>query len=122
MDRELLALLYSKYNPIEDIDSFVAAGLEIFPNLNCGLASVYLQHLIPEGSIVQGSYQSDPHTFLLLEHGLILDITADQCGGPPVYVGGLQPPWSRQVLRSRQAGFRPCSDNFSLKARQADGA
>ena len=66
----------------------------MFPNLNCGLATVYLRKLFSDGKIVNGKYQNKNHTFLLLEDSVVVDITSDQYGGPKVYVGLLQSPWS----------------------------
>ena len=66
----------------------------MFPNLNCGLATVYLRKLFSDGRIVNGKYKDNNHTFLLLEDSVVVDITSDQYGGPKVYVGPLQSPWS----------------------------
>ena len=43
--------------------------------------------------MVTGSYEGQKHTFLMLDN-LVLDITADQFGGPALYVGSLVSPWS----------------------------
>jgi len=53
---------------------------------------------VAEGEIVQGKYQNENHTFLMLEDNQIVDITADQYGGPKVYVGDLKLPWSLEEL------------------------
>jgi hypothetical protein len=96
----LLSELYKKYNPrVEDIDEFVGLASKSFPDLNCGLASVYLQHTLQEGKIVQGSYNNHNHTFLKVRSEIV-DITADQFGGPKVYVGALVLPWSLTPGRS----------------------
>jgi hypothetical protein len=89
-----LASLYLKYNPlVKDIDNFIEQAFILFPALNCGLATVYLLAKLQKGKPINGKYQSYPHTFLLLERDTIVDITADQFGGPRVYVGQLQSPW-----------------------------
>lgn len=89
-----LKQLYQQYNPLEDIDSFMRTAGEIFPHLNCGLATVYMKRLFPDGKIVNGKYHNNDHTFLLLEESVVVDITSDQYGGPRVYVGPFQSPWS----------------------------
>ena len=88
-----LAELYAKYNPTVDAPLFVGEAEKIFPRLNCGLASVYLQEVLGCGKIVCGTFQNYNHTFLQLPDGKIVDITAGQYGGPSVYVGSLVPPW-----------------------------
>jgi hypothetical protein len=90
----LLAALYQTYNPVPDVLDFVRTARKIFPRLNCGLASLYLQRRAGEGVLVIGSYNGVCHTFLEVNHSLIVDITADQFGGPSVYVGPMTDPWS----------------------------
>jgi hypothetical protein len=86
--------LYLSYNPAEKkIDEFFDKAKILFPNLNCGIASAYLKAQIEGSQIVQGKYNGNNHTFLLKDN-LIFDITADQYGGPKVYVGPLISPWS----------------------------
>jgi hypothetical protein len=51
---------------------------------------------------VRGTYSGYSHTFLLLG-GNVVDITADQFDGPPVYVGPLTQPWEVQSC-SRSPG------------------
>lgn len=93
VDKKLLAELYREYNPeIEDVDNYVAVGLSMFPRLCCGLASTYLKHTIGHGEITTGQYSGQLHTFLLVDSKLV-DITSDQFGGPPVYVGYMKKPW-----------------------------
>ncbi|MBS3169954.1 hypothetical protein J4210_05720 [Candidatus Woesearchaeota archaeon] len=94
IDEAELKQLYQQYNPLEDIYSFMKSAREMFPNLNCGLATVYLQRLLLDGKIINGKYKDNNHTFLLLEESVVVDITSDQYGGPSVYVGSLQSPWS----------------------------
>ena len=89
----LLKKLYQKYNPeINDLDAFMTQAWHIFPKGNCGLTTVYLQHKLG-GEIMQGRYGHHNHTFLLINDTLV-DITADQFGGPDVYVGSVARPWS----------------------------
>ena len=92
VDVALLQSLYQAYNPIPAIEQFVQQALEMFPNLNCGLASVYIQHTFGGGEVKKGYYGTHPHTFLLLGEKII-DITADQFGGPRIYQGPLCSPW-----------------------------
>lgn len=94
VDREFLKEIYRRYADVPDVELFVQRAEEMFPNLNCGLASVYLQHRLGEGEVVQGKYDQHDHTFLLLADGTTVDITADQYGGPKVYCGPLRQPWS----------------------------
>lgn len=93
IDSAYLAKLYQQYNPIENVDLFVRRAKELFPNLNCGLASLCLKESLG-GEIVNGKYNRENHTFLLLDKKTIVDITADQYGGPRIYVGRLKRPWS----------------------------
>lgn len=88
--------LYSSYAEIDDVASFISRSKSLFPALNCGLASVYLKYKLGRGLIVQGTYDGHSHTFLVYDHDTIIDITADQYGGPAVYVGPLCSPWSRE--------------------------
>ncbi len=91
VDRGLLARLYHGYQPIPEVRRFVERGLGMFPKLCCGLASVYLRHRLAEGVVHCGSYAGQPHTVLVVR-GWVVDVTADQFGGPGVYVGPLVPP------------------------------
>lgn len=91
----VLAGLYDSYNPVTEITRFVSVAQEIFPRLSCGLASTYLRQLLQKGVVVNGTYEGNGHTFLLIDDCLVVDITADQFGGPKVYVGPLQIPWSK---------------------------
>ncbi len=94
IDRSLLRNLYQNYNHMSGIDSFLYQAERMFPKLNCGLAALYLQYRLNAGSIIKGSYGDQRHTFLLVENDLIVDITADQFGGPEMYVGPLRHPWN----------------------------
>ncbi len=94
LDRDLLARLYGDYADVGDVKQFVNQALEMFPRLSCGVASVYLRYELGKGAIVQGGYGLHDHTFLRLDDGTLIDITADQYGGPRTYVGKLLPPWS----------------------------
>ncbi len=91
IDDCLLKDLYSRYASVENIGLFIKTALNQFPKLNCGLASVYLQHLLG-GKMIKGKYEDSNHTFLLVKDQVV-DITADQYGGPKVYVGELKLPW-----------------------------
>lgn len=92
VDQGLLAQLYRGYANVGNTRRFVAKAKDIFPHGNCGLASLYLKKELG-GQIVQGIYGGHEHTFLLVD-GTVIDITSDQFGGPKVYVGPLQSPWS----------------------------
>ena len=94
IDEVELRQLYQQYNPLDDISSFIKSAREIFPDLNCGLTTVYLREIFSDGKIINGKYKDINHTFLLLEDSIVVDITSDQYGGPKVYVGLLQVPWS----------------------------
>ena len=100
VDPHLLQTLYALYNPaVGDVAHFVQQANELFPRLNCGLATVYLKHLLGIGREEQGKFGDEDHTFLLIEEDgseqkTVVDITSDQYGGPRVYVGHLQSPWA----------------------------
>lgn len=100
VDSRVLEKLYATYNPnVGDVALFVQRACELFPQLNCGLASVYLREILNLGTVTQGKYLDQNHTFLLIdeeepEKFTVADITSDQYGGPPVYVGPLQIPWA----------------------------
>ncbi len=95
LDTKLLIDLYQSYNRLKNPREFVTRAQKMFPNLNCGLASVYLKHLFKKGEIIKGKYADESHTFLQLDNNLIVDITADQYGGPPIYVGPITPPYRK---------------------------
>lgn len=90
---DLLAELYTAYEPVDDIGSFLRCAAAMFPIANCGLTSVYLQHRLQAGELVHGTYAGQGHTFLKLGGMAVVDITADQFGGPAVYAGELTMPW-----------------------------
>jgi hypothetical protein len=93
--RQLLADLYGRYQPeIRDIQSFLEVAEQIFPRLNCGLATVYLAHVWAGSSeIIRGAYNNQPHTYLKIGQ-TIVDITADQFEhGPAVYFGPPNSVW-----------------------------
>ena len=93
IDVELLTTLYSQYNRVPNVESFIQKALDIFPKLSCGVATVYLRYAIGEGEIISGKYKTSGHTFLLINDRL-LDITADQYDGPKIYVGKPGIPWA----------------------------
>ena len=94
IELSLLKEIYSSYNPeVVDVDSFISKARDTFPVGNCGLASAYLQHILGKGEVIRGKYDGIPHTFLLIDE-IIIDITADQFGGPEIYAGPIKEPWS----------------------------
>ena len=96
MDAAVLAGLYGTYARVPDPDVFVSEALSMFPALCCGLASVYLQRTLGTGTLVRGQFGGENHTVLeIVELGVIIDVTADQFGGPPIYVGPWVAPWER---------------------------
>lgn len=95
VDNNKLVQLYEEYNPIQDTEGFVRSSKRFFPNLNCGLASLYLRDSLHEGEVVRGKYNGNNHTFLLVDGTTVVDITADQYGGPEIYVGPLRKPWEK---------------------------
>lgn len=102
IDRSILKELYMQYHPVKNIDMFIGRATSFFPNLNCGIASVYLKRVLGRGNIVNGNYSNNNHTFLLLNKKTIVDITADQYGGPKVYVGPLKNPWGLEAHKNRR--------------------
>lgn len=104
INRELLIELYREYKDVGDVSQFVSIAKNIFPQSNCGLASLYLKKKLG-GKVVRGKYGKHNHTFLLVEN-IVIDITADQFGGPRVYVGPLQLPWAlRKNYRNATIGI-----------------
>lgn len=102
VDSKVLVKLYSEYNPnVDNVALFITRACELFPHLNCGLASVYLKEVLQLGTVTQGKYGDEDHTFLLIGDGaekpMVADITSDQFGGPSVYVGPLQSPWTLKL-------------------------
>jgi hypothetical protein len=79
-----------------------------YPVNSCELATAVLLDRLQTGKIVYGRYEYKPlgphntrksHSFWSTsdpknEITLIADITADQYGGPPIYVGPLIQPWT----------------------------
>lgn len=96
IDQELLADLYAGYADVGNTPRFVTQARKLFPDGNCGLATLYLQKKLG-GKIVQGTYMKHNHTFLLVDDSVV-DITADQYGGPKVYIGPLRSPWSTKEM------------------------
>jgi hypothetical protein len=92
IDEEKLGACYETYAHVANIKEFMKIAKSIFLMLNCGLASVYLRRVLG-GEIIRGHYDCQPHSFLLID-GFVVYITADQYGGPKVYVGPLTIPWS----------------------------
>ncbi len=73
VDKKELKKFYLDYNFIENIDDFIDTAQEMFPKLNCGLASVYLKGLFNCGDVVNGFYKNQGHTFLLINK-MVIDI------------------------------------------------
>ncbi len=101
VDRELLEKIFRecRSQPVSNAHYYVQQALRQFPKNCCEIASVYLQTRLHIGHLEHGLYEdrrcpsSGGHGVLLLDHSMIADITADQFGGPPVYVGPLRHPW-----------------------------
>jgi hypothetical protein len=91
-DLTLARTAYGAYAPDIDIDLFLGRARELFPTLNCGLCSTYLGAALGCGVVRRGRYGAEGHTVLMVG-SRIVDITADQFGGPRVYVGPPQRPW-----------------------------
>lgn len=98
VSKELLKYLYGSFNPKSNPDEFIPRALEIFPKLNCGISCLYLQHLLQKGIMINGSFGHYSHCFLVVDDQ-VMDITADQYGGPRVYVGPLKKPWSTRPAK-----------------------
>jgi len=94
IDGEKLNHLYMAYNHISHVDRFLDTARKIFPRLCCGIATIYLKEILTEGTVKRGKYERNNHTFLLLNEEVIVDITADQYGGPSVFMGLIRYPWS----------------------------
>ncbi len=85
-------MLYQKYQHIENIELFIERASVLFPTLNCGIASVYLEYVLGTGRVVQGKFNTHHHTFLFIDGITVVDITADQYAGPVIYIGPLNVP------------------------------
>ena len=100
LDRDVLWLRYCRWNPSaydEDKDFFLDLAAQSFPVGNCGLASAYLweEVSIGDGQPKSVFYRGEGHTVLLGRIAMV-DITADQFGGPRVYIGPMVSPWSER--------------------------
>jgi len=94
-DSLILRTVYMELRPQAHIDETLRYCRGSFPRGNCGLASAYLKHALHRGRVVDGSYEGLEHSVLLFEPEMvILDITADQFGGPSIYLGPVIPTWS----------------------------
>lgn len=91
-DAAIARQAYLAYAPDIDVDLFLRRSQKLFPALNCGLCSTYLNAVLGRGTVRRGHYRAERHTVLMVE-AWVVDITADQFGGPPVYVGPLRRPW-----------------------------
>lgn len=118
IDYKLLCKLYRKWVEefgltdhrveLDDygIRSIVQLARHYFPKGCCGVASCWLARKIPDSKLVHGAYQirkkkwfglkvkvtEEPHTWI--ETGdTIIDITADQFGGPKIYIGPVKEPY-----------------------------
>lgn len=87
----LLARLYGEYADVGNVETFITRAVDSFPSGNCGVASVYLRHKFG-GEILHCRYGGHNHTVLAFGSEIV-DITADQYGGPPIYIGPFQKPW-----------------------------
>jgi hypothetical protein len=102
VDRKLLADLCLPYASSfgGNVDHFLDRTLPNFPDGNCGVASIYLKHRLEGGELRNGTFHGLTHVVLDLSEvvlqydDLISDITADQFGGPKIYVGPMRDPWS----------------------------
>lgn len=98
-DVGIAAAAYQAYTSVPDIELFLRRARVLFPALNCGLCSAYLRAVLRRGSMAHMRYNGHPHTVLAVDR-VIIDITADQFGGPPIYVGAVRPPWSISAARA----------------------
>lgn len=91
-----------------ELTAWIEQTLSLFPVNGCEVATAVLLDRLRTGKIVYGRYEHEPlgphnirksHTFWTQSESnssnpLIADITADQYGGPPIYVGTLIKPWN----------------------------
>lgn len=78
--------------PIEDIEGFFRSASQLFPRNNCGIATAALFDRLGGQISKDLTYGGISHTVLELGDRIV-DITADQFGGPTVYVGKIIAPW-----------------------------
>ncbi len=83
----------------EQLRSSIESCMPNFPRGWCDIASVVLMHRLGEGELLTGVYYKSPRVFdshaVLSVGGAICDMTADQFGGPKLYVGEFVLPWTR---------------------------
>lgn len=79
-----------------EVDKLMETAKRLFPTGCCGLASCLVAAEIPDAKVVTGAYVHDgeerPHTWVEYE-SMVVDVTADQFGGPRVYVGEKTSEW-----------------------------
>ena len=98
VDRDLLWVRYCRWNPAAwryDKNRYLDLAAASFPLGSCGLASAYLwgEVDVGEGQPKSVYYRGYEHTVLLGRIAMV-DITADQFGGPRVYIGPMLDPWT----------------------------
>ncbi len=95
IDSSLLKARFGIWYPgVANIQEYIDGARDDFPNGCCSMASAYLREEIGAGQIKYGRYNGYGHTVLKLSKFEIVDITADQFGGPDVYYGSLEHPWT----------------------------
>lgn len=101
-------LAYIADNYKDGLTQWIEQSVANFPANCCELGAAVLLDRIGEGIIAHGRYEHEPigphnirksHTFWVQlesvgEIRLMADTTADQYGGPPIYVGTIKHPWT----------------------------
>ncbi len=98
VDMRLLAILHKQHFPLHQIRDILPQILQDFPQNNSTIATSYLQFIMG-GDVTRGQYEHHPHFYLTLPRNVIVDITADQFGGPEVFVGKIRSPWQDMIGR-----------------------
>ncbi len=92
VDLTHLTELYMRFFRKKNAEDMISFSIEMFPNTCCYVATLFLKEQLKGSRYISGGYKRFNHDFLEYR-GRILDITADQFGGPRIYVGPLVLPW-----------------------------
>ena len=101
-------LPYIAENYKDGLTQWIEQSVANFPIDCCEIGAAVLLDRVGEGEIAHGRYEREPigphnirksHTFWTQAEtpgktALMADITADQYGGPPIFVGSLKRPWT----------------------------
>lgn len=81
-----------------DADAFCTNATAIFPSGRAGSHRCSSVTCLVSETWFTVSMKATGHAFLQVRRRIVVDVTADQFGGPGVHVGDLLPPWERVRL------------------------